>query len=347
MILSRSISLHRKSAVLVLTFVLLTTIIPRYAAAQSEEVVIYTSVDQVFSEPILDRFERKSGIKVRSVFDVEAAKTVGLINRLLAERKRPKADVFWNSEVSRTIILQNKNVLQPYFSLQRQNIPPVFKDKDGYWTGFACRARVFIYNTNMLKKDEVPTSMLDLIRPKWQGRFTMAYPLLGTAATHMGALYSHLGKEQAEEYLNKLEQNKTLIVAGNSVVRDVVAAGQVPLGLTDTDDALVAMARNLPVDMIFPDQNGMGTFMIPNTVALIKGCPHPEQAKKLIDFLLSLEVEALLARSESGNLPVRESVQHPDNIPPMKALNILQIDYKDVATYVPISDNFNRRLFSY
>ncbi|MCP3887707.1 MAG: extracellular solute-binding protein [Desulfobulbaceae bacterium] len=347
MIFPRSISLSGKSAVWVLTFALIIIILSRYTGAKSEEVVIYTSVDQVFSEPILDRFERRSGIKVRAVFDVEAAKTVGLINRLLAERKRPRADVFWNSEVSRTITLQNKNVLQPYFSLQRQNIPSVFKDNDGYWTGFACRARVFIYNTNMLKKEEVPSSMLDLIQPEWQGRFTMAYPLLGTAATHMGALYSHLGKEKVEEYLKKLEQNKVLIVAGNSVVRDVVAAGQVPLGLTDTDDVLVAMARNKPVDMIFPDQEGMGTFMIPNTVAMIKDCPHPEQAKILIDFLLSPEVESLLARSESANLPVRESVQHPGNIPPMKALKVLQIDYKDVATYVPISDNFNRRLFSY
>ena len=60
------------------------------------EVVIYTSVDQVFSEPILNGFEKAKGIKVKAVYDVEASKTAGLVNRLIAEKDRPKCDVFWN-----------------------------------------------------------------------------------------------------------------------------------------------------------------------------------------------------------------------------------------------------------
>jgi iron(III) transport system substrate-binding protein len=67
-----------------------------------KEVVIYTSVDQIFSEPILSDFEKNTGIKIKAVYDVEASKTVGLVNRLLAEKGHPRCDVFWNSEVGRS-----------------------------------------------------------------------------------------------------------------------------------------------------------------------------------------------------------------------------------------------------
>lgn len=80
------------------------------------EVVIYTSVDQVFSEPVLKEYEQKTGVRVRAVYDVEAAKTTGLVTRLQAEKDRPQADVFWNNEFAQTIGLQESGILSPYVS---------------------------------------------------------------------------------------------------------------------------------------------------------------------------------------------------------------------------------------
>ncbi|MEA2091963.1 MAG: iron ABC transporter substrate-binding protein, partial [Campylobacterota bacterium] len=67
-----------------------------------EELVVYTSVDQVFSSKILKEFEKETGIDVKAVYDTEASKAVGLEKRLLQEREHPKADIFWNSENLRT-----------------------------------------------------------------------------------------------------------------------------------------------------------------------------------------------------------------------------------------------------
>ena len=315
------------------------------ATVFASEVVVYTSVDQFFSEPILELFEQRTGIQVKAVYDVEAAKTVGLTNRLLAEKKHPRADVFWNSEIARTIALQKKDIFTPYLSSERTGIPEQFKDKAGYWTGFSCRARVLIYNTDMLQKDELPSSLQELTHPTWRGKVAMAYPLLGTAATHMGALYAVMGQEKAESFLRDLKKNNILIVAGNSVVRDVVAAGEVPLGITDTDDVHVAMLRKKPVAMIFPDQQTVGAFLIPNTVALIKGGPHPETGKKLIDFLLSPEVENLLAESDSRNIPVRKDSEKVAGLPSLNDLKIMKINYQEAAGYIEKSDKFCRALF--
>lgn len=110
-----------------------------------KQVIVYTSLDNVFSEPILKMFEEKTGIKVLAVYDSEATKTTGLVNRLIAEKDAPKADVFWNSETGRTIILKDKGVLTPYISPSAADIPATFKDKDNYWTGFADFSRTAFF----------------------------------------------------------------------------------------------------------------------------------------------------------------------------------------------------------
>ena len=315
------------------------------AYADKKEVVIYTSMDQVFSEPILEFYEKRTGVKVRALYDVEAAKTVGLVNRLLAEKDYPRADVFWNSEIARTIALKKRQVLAPYRSPSANDIPSQFKDPEGYWTGFAARARVLVYNSNLLKTTDLPRSIFELTRPEWKGKVALGYPLLGTIATHMGALYAVLGQEKTESYLKALKDNDVLIVPGNSVVRDIVVDGEVPVGFTDTDDVNVAIQLGKPVKMIYPDQEGIGTFVIPNTVALIKNCPHPEEGKRLIDFLLSREVESMLAFSESANMPVRDGVKAPPHVPEISSLLIMTVDYNDVSHNIVKSDKFCHQLF--
>lgn len=93
------------------------------ASTEKKEVVVYTSLDKVFSEPVLEAFEQKTGIKVLAVYDSEATKTTGLVNRLIAEKEAPRVDVFWNSETGRTIVLKQKGILAPYESPSAADIP--------------------------------------------------------------------------------------------------------------------------------------------------------------------------------------------------------------------------------
>lgn len=311
----------------------------------TKEVVVYTSVDQVFSEPILDDFEKKTGIKVKAVYDVEASKTVGLVNRLIAEKGRPKCDVFWNNEIVRTIVLKEKEVLIPYVSPSAEDIPSQFRDKDDYWTGFAARARVLIYNTKMLKETDVPKSIFELTDPRWRGKVALGYPLFGTTATHVAAMYVGLGQEKTEEYLKALKANGVVIVDGNSVARDVVVEGKLPVAFTDTDDVNVAIQSAKPVKMVYPDSDGTGTLLIPNTVALIRGCPHPDEGKILIDYLLSKEVESKLAFCESANMPIRDGVKKPPHVPEFSSINTMEVDYHKVAENLDKSARFCQGLF--
>src|SRR2546426_5401384 len=115
------------------------------------QVVVYTSEDQVFSEPILKDFEKSSGIAVRAVYDTEETKSTGVALRVVAERDRPQADVFWGNEPLRAVMLKGEGLLQPYESPGSRDIPKRYRDPEGYWTGFAARARVIVYNTQQVK----------------------------------------------------------------------------------------------------------------------------------------------------------------------------------------------------
>ena len=168
-------------------------------------VVVYTSVDQIYSEPILKDFENKSGIQVLAVYDVEATKTTGLVNRLIAEKGSPKADVFWNGEFAQTILLKEYGILATYHSPNANDVPIIYKDPEGFWTGFGGRARVLLVNKNLLQPAEYPTSVYDLINPGFPGdQIGIAYPMFGTSATHAAALYAFLGREKAREFYTKV-----------------------------------------------------------------------------------------------------------------------------------------------
>lgn len=275
-----------------------------------KEVVIYTSVDQVFSEPVLKAFEKDTGIKVLPVYDIEAAKTTGLVNRLIAEKDAPKADVFWNGEFAQTMLLKEKGILAAYKSPAAEGIPAQYADAEGYWTGFGGRARVILANKNLLSPEQYPKSIYDLLKPEYASdKIGIAYPMFGTTATHAAALYAALGPDKGYEFFQGLSQKGIMVYDGNSVVRDMVVSGQLAAGLTDTDDALGAVEKGEPVKMIFPDQEegGLGTLIVPNTVALVSGANHPEEGRQLIDYLLSKEVENVLVKAGWTNLSIREA----------------------------------------
>src|SRR5574337_346889 len=275
------------------------------------EVVIYTSEDKIFSEPVLQQFEKKTGIKVRAIYDTEETKSTGLANRLIAEKDNPQTDVFWSGEPVRPVLLKIKGLTTPYVSSAAADIPKIYKDTEGHWTGFSARARIILYNTNLVNMDERPLSIFDLAKPMWRGQVAIANPLFGTTSVHMAALFIILGDEKAKKFMNDLKANGVKIVSSNSEVKRLVTRGEVKLGITDTDDARIAIKEGSPVKEVFPDQSSIGTFIIPDMASLIKNSPNQENGKKLIDYLVISEVEKSLAWAVCAHMPLRYGVRTP------------------------------------
>jgi iron(III) transport system substrate-binding protein len=143
----------------------------------------------------------------------------------------------------------------------------------------------------------------------------MAKPQFGTTATQAACLFEVLGPEAAKKLYLGLRDNGVSIVAGNKQVAEGVAQGRFAVGTTDTDDAIIEVKAGRPVAIVFPDRDGhkdhprMGTLFIPNTLAVVKGSPNPDGARKLVDFLLSPAVEKRLAESSSHQIPLNPAVK--------------------------------------
>jgi len=325
-------------------FILLILLPMLGCRSSASRVVVYCAHDREFAEAILQQFEKESGLKVDVKWDTEANKAVGLKKLLLDEKSSPRCDVHWNNEIVGTIDLQKNGVLQAYASPSAVPFPAEFKASDQTWTAFAARARVLIVNTDKVKKDDFPKSLMDLTDPRFKGKIAMAKPLFGTTATQAACLFQAWGTEKASDFYRKLKANGIELVTGNKQVAVGVGIGQYAVGMTDTDDAVAEIEAGKPVAMLFPDGD---TLFIPNTVAMVKGGPNPAGAKKLIDFLLSAEVEMKLAKSESRQIPLNPQVKIDEikYVQTPRTVKALQVDFAKAAENWDASQAFLMKEF--
>lgn len=294
------------------------------------EVVVYTSVDQVFSEPLFRRFEAETGIRVRSVFDTEETKSTGVLNRLIAERSNPQADVFWSGDPVRPFLLVGRGLVEPYAPPSAAAIPPGFKSAQGLWTGSAARARVLLVNRERLAGRSAPRSVRDLADPRWRGEAAIANPLYGTTTMHVAAWFATWGDAEATRFLDALKANDVRIASSNGEVKRLVSSGEVAFGLTDTDDAFDAVKSGAPVDIVYPDQDGDGTLVMPTSVVLIRGGPHPEAARRLADYLVSPQAERMMVDT-AAHMPLHADVPTPAHVMPVGRLRAMNLDYAALA----------------
>jgi iron(III) transport system substrate-binding protein len=296
----------------------------------AREVVVYTSVDQVFSEPLFRAFERESGIRVRAVFDTEETKSTGVLNRLIAESGNPRADVFWSGDPVRPFLLIKRGLVEPYVSRQAQDLPRGLRGADGSWTGVAARARVLLVNRTLVPDAETPRSIRDLADPRWKGKVAIANPLFGTTTMHVAALFARWGEEPARGFLEALKANGVRIASSNGEVKRLVVAGEVAFGLTDTDDANEARKEGAEVEIVYPDADELGTLVMPTSVVLMAKGPHSEAGRRVVDFLLSAEAERQMAEA-AAHMPLRPGVATPQGVLRVSDIRAMEVDYAGLA----------------
>lgn len=295
----------------------------------AKRVTVYVSTDRQLAEPILSGFTAQTGVKVDAVFDTEANKTSGLVNRLIAEAARPRADLFWDNETAelsrlddRGVIVEDAPSLGARLSIDGQA-----------WRGFAARARVLIVNQTLTDARALPDSVDCLTDPRWHGRAAVANPHFGSTGMHFAALLSQWGETRFRQWLRDLQANGVGVLPGNAQVKDAVANGEYVFGFTDTDDVNEAIRDHRPVRLVVPDQGGsrLGVLIIPNAVALIRGAPHPEEARRLMSYMLSPQVERALENGEGAQIPIRNGLGTPASLPPLAAMKLMKVDYEKIG----------------
>jgi len=258
--------------------------------------VLYSARKEELFAPTIKLFEQKSGVKVT----VKSGATGELALLIEQERTSPRGDVFFTTDAGDADSLRQKSLLDSYKSAQAEKIPAEFKAADGSWTGIIGRSRNILINTNLVKPDEAPKSVLELTAPKWKDKVALASIREGGVRLWLASLIAVKGEEFTTKYLNDLLANGAKVLANHTEVTNAVSRGELPVGLTNHYYFVPKKREGAPLDLIYPDQGAseMGTLVTPLVAGIIKGARNPRAARAFVDFLLSSEGQVPMTTQE-------------------------------------------------
>jgi iron(III) transport system substrate-binding protein len=291
-------------------------------AASAAEVVLYSSNPSELLDLVSMGFEAKSGIKV----SVVRLGTGEAMKRIAAEKERPLCDVFWSGDVA--VLESAKENFQTYRSPEAKALPAGYVEKEARWTASNVHVMIIMVNKSLLKATEIPKNWKDLLDPKWKGKIVMTNPeKSGTAYAQVYGIHKLYGWDG----INKLIANATILDTASLIYKGV-AAGEYPLGITLEYAAhryIVGGDKN--VGIVYPAD---GAFISPEGTGIVKNCPHPEEAKKFVDYLISKKVEDEIFDKFSRR-PARLDARDTEGLPSLKNITILKsFDPMEASTLV-------------
>jgi iron(III) transport system substrate-binding protein len=301
---------------------------PLDAARAADELVVYSGRKEMVIKPVAEAFQKKTGVQVK----LKIGKTSGLANELIQEKARPRADVFIATEAGVMEVLTKNGVLEPYVSLEVKDLEPGFRDREGRWTGISSRARVLLYNKNLVADKDAPRSVLQLTDPKWKGKVAIAGTRERTTLSWVSSLVAVKGAEFTKDYLARLYANGLKILPDNADVWQGVGRGEFAVGLTNSPNYFLARKADYPVGVVYPDQDGgaLGTLLNLNAIALVKGAANPGAAKRFIDFVLSAEGQRTLIDG-AYEIPLKPDIIDPVPLTGFRRTPVTEEQLADLA----------------
>jgi iron(III) transport system substrate-binding protein len=272
------------------------------------DLVVYSGRSEALIKPILDSFAEESGLDVA----VRFADTTELAATVLEEGERPRADVFIGQDAGALARLDERGRLERYDSPAVRAVPARFRSRDGTWTGLSARVRVLIANTEELRPDEYPKSILDLTAPRWRGKVAAPNATNASWIGFVSELRLKLGDAAARRWLEAMKRNGLAVLGSHTDVRNAVGSGEFPLGLVNHYYVELERREGSPVEAVLTDQQpgGMGAVVNAASGGVLAGAPHPENARRLLDYLLRRDVQREFA-GRNFEYPVVPGVAAP------------------------------------
>lgn len=294
------------------------------ASAVESEVILYTGRSEPLIQPVLDAFHAAHpDINVR----MKAGGNSELANALIEERGNPQADVFVTTEMFTAQALADQGVFTPYRPAGIADYPAGFVGADDMWVGLTRRARIIIYNKDLVPQDELPTSIFDLTDPRWKGEIASAGSTNGSMQAQIAVMRHLLGEPETEVWLRGLIANDVTFFGGHTDVRKAVGAGEFKLGLANHYYYHLQLAEGSNIGVIYPDQGEgqMGVITNATAVGIVRGGPHPKAAQALVDFLVSPEGQRLFAE-RNYEYPLLPGIPARVGVAPLENYRLAEVD---------------------
>src|SRR4029077_5366288 len=275
-----------KRVLFVITFVTIVAIV-EYAAAQS--VTLYTAGPDGLAKNIAKSFTDKTGIKV----DVYQATSGDVLARLEAEKAKPRADVAVLASWGEGLTMRQRGFVEAYSSPEAKKLRPRWSD--GGLAAQGGGALGLILNSNEVKKEQQPQSWFDLAPPFWKDSLTMPDPTLSGSAAEFIAIFVQTHGDKAWKLFEDLARNGLSVPGPNKAALNPVLTGAKKGTLSGVDYITYGqIAKGEKLDIHYPKE---GTVVALRPVFVQQGAPHRDDARKLVDFMLSEGGQNLVAKT--------------------------------------------------
>ncbi len=288
------------------------------SAQQGGQLIIYSGRREPLIVPVIDLFKKATGIQIT----LKSGEDQALANLVLQEQPNPIGDVYLTVDSGLLEFLRIKGVLQTYTSDAIKKIPERFRAADGSWVGASGRGRAMMYNTNLVKPEELPKSVFEIIDSKWKGKVSMDNLRKESTLAWITSMRLAKGAAFTQNFVLKLKENQVIFLDGGPEVRKAVGRGQVALGLLNHYHYNIELRDNKsPVGVHYPDQGPTDVGILVNAAgaAIVKGAKHVAEARKFLDFLVSAEAQKIFAEL-NYEWPLLPGVATAEGVRPLDSL---------------------------
>ena len=284
---------------------------------ESKTLVVYVGRNLSLVKPLLETFQKKHGIEVKT----RDGKSGALAGLLLEEGAKSKADVFWAQDADSLAQVEGKGLFAPLPIKSVESESPLFAGRSAHWLPISGRARVLAYNPTKISKEDLPKSILELTDPKYAGQVGWA-PTNASFKSFVTALRATKGEAAAKAWLDGMKANGAKKYAKNTPIISALGAGEISMGLPNHYYLLRKKATNkdFPVEQAFFADGDIGNLINVSGAGILKGAKNKKNAETFLKFLVSKEAQQYFA-DKTFEYPVRsdvkanETLEKPEDLP--------------------------------
>lgn len=308
--------MFKKHSILSSYFVIFVLLFTLIYSTHAETLTLYSGRSKSLVEPIIQQFEKETGIEVK----VSYANTTQLAAKLRTEGDKSPASLFWAQDAGALGAVSKNGLFAKLPESILSKVPETFRHTDGLWLATSGRARVLAYSPERVNADALPDSIFDLTQPKWKGKVGWA-PLNASFQAFVTAMRAQVGENRAEQWLRDMKANGTKAYQKNTPIIEALAAGEIDLGLPNHYYLFRFKKRDskYPVEQSFFKANDPGNLVNVAGIGLLKSSENQETALKFIEYLLSPKAQQYFV-SEVFEYPVTEGVIPNANLLPLTEL---------------------------
>ncbi|HQZ15062.1 MAG TPA: iron ABC transporter substrate-binding protein [Acidimicrobiia bacterium] len=294
----------------------------------TESIVVYTGRNLDLVEPLVEQFEKDTGIKV----ELRDGDSAELATQIITEGKASKADVFFSQDAGALGLLETEEILSEIPSGITAEVPDRFKSKNGNWVGTSGRARVLVYNES--QKEDLPANLEEMVSPEYKGKIAFA-PTNASFQSFVTALRVSLGETAAQDWLEAFAANEPKVYEKNSAIVKAVNDGEIPMGLVNHYYLYELTSEigqeNINAKNLYFEDGSAGSLVNVAGVAILENSKNKDAAQKFVEYLLSEKGQKFFVE-QTFEYPVTSAVEPAENLPELSKLGDPNFDLSDLET---------------